>query len=137
MCENSQNTYGTCSHIWHVIISKYVYWLDTQSVKVWWSYVLPNTNAVNFCDIFRHKSVFSTRVTHLDRQNSNVQNHRHTFFVFSLKFLLLFSSFSNSKPPILYKTTPTTPKSMLQWKKLFKFQLKLFIIANEKKWIIN
>ena len=28
----------TCSHIWHVNISKCVYWLDIQSVKVWWRY---------------------------------------------------------------------------------------------------
>ena len=28
----------TCSHIWHVNISKCVYWLDIHSVKVWWRY---------------------------------------------------------------------------------------------------
>ena len=32
-----------------------MYWLDTYSVKVWWTYVLPNTNAVDFCYVFfRH-----------------------------------------------------------------------------------
>ena len=41
----------TCSHIWHVDISKCVYWLDNHSVKVWWRYVLPNANAAHFCDI--------------------------------------------------------------------------------------
>ena len=41
-----------CSYIWYVNKSKYAYWLDTHSVKVWWRYVLPNTNAVHFCDIF-------------------------------------------------------------------------------------
>ena len=41
----------TCSHIWHVYASKYVFYLDTQSVKVWWRCVLLNTNAVHFCDI--------------------------------------------------------------------------------------
>ena len=25
------------SHIWHISIQKFVYWLDTQSLKVWWS----------------------------------------------------------------------------------------------------
>ena len=33
-------------------ISKYVYWLDSRSVKVWWRYMLPITNTVNLCDIF-------------------------------------------------------------------------------------
>ena len=32
----------TCSYIWHVNISKYVNWLDTHSVNVWWRYVPPN-----------------------------------------------------------------------------------------------
>ena len=41
----------TCTYIWHIDISKSVYQLNTHSVKVWWSYVLPNTNAVHFCDI--------------------------------------------------------------------------------------
>ena len=42
----------TCSHIWQIDTSKYVYWLDIYSVKIWWNYVLPYTNVVNFCDIF-------------------------------------------------------------------------------------
>ena len=42
----------TCSYIWDINISKYVYWLDTHSMKVWWRYVLPNTNAVHYWDIF-------------------------------------------------------------------------------------
>ena len=49
----------TCSHIWHVNISKCVYWLETHSVKVWWRYVLPNVNAAHFWDVFfRHRAVF-------------------------------------------------------------------------------
>ena len=48
-----------CNHIWHIDISKCVYWLDTLSVKVWWNYAIPNTNADHFCDIiFRHRAVF-------------------------------------------------------------------------------
>ena len=43
--------YITCSHIWHVDISKYVYWLNIHSVKVWWRYVLPNANVAHICDI--------------------------------------------------------------------------------------
>ena len=27
-----------CGHIWHIKTSKCVYWLDTESVKVWWRY---------------------------------------------------------------------------------------------------
>ena len=42
----------TCGHIWHVNTSKCVYWLDTHYVNVWWSYMLPNTNAIHFYDIF-------------------------------------------------------------------------------------
>ena len=42
----------TCSYIWHMETSKCAYWLDTHSVKDWWRYVLPNANAVHFCDIF-------------------------------------------------------------------------------------
>ena len=38
--------------MWHVDKLKCVYYIETQSVKVWWRYVSPNTNAVNFCDIF-------------------------------------------------------------------------------------
>ena len=42
--------YITYSHIWHVDISKCVYWLalDTHSVKVWWLYVLLKVNATHF-----------------------------------------------------------------------------------------
>ena len=47
----------TCSYIWYVDISKCVYWLDTYFVKVWWKYVLPNTNTVQFCDIIFRKMV--------------------------------------------------------------------------------
>ena len=46
-----------CSYIWHIDISKYVYWLDIQSVNVWWRCVLPNANAAHFCDIFFRHSV--------------------------------------------------------------------------------
>ena len=43
----------TLSHTWHIDIAKHVYWLDTYFVKVWWRCVLlPNANAVYFCDIF-------------------------------------------------------------------------------------
>ena len=42
----------TCSYIWHINISKCVYWLDTHSAKVWCYY---------FCDIIlRHRAMFST-----------------------------------------------------------------------------
>ena len=48
----------TCRHIWLVDIPKCVYWLDTHSIKVWWRYMLPNANAVHFCDIiFGHMAV--------------------------------------------------------------------------------
>ena len=47
----------TLVYIWLVNISKYVYYLDTHSVKVWWRYVLPNWNVAHFCDIiFIHKN---------------------------------------------------------------------------------
>ena len=49
----------TLSHIWHDNTSKFVYWLDNRSLKVWWSYVLPNTYTVDFCVIiFRHRAMF-------------------------------------------------------------------------------
>ena len=51
----------TCCQIWHIDKSTCVFWLVTHSVKVWWSYVLPNTNDAHFCDItFRHKVVLPT-----------------------------------------------------------------------------
>ena len=47
----------TGGHIWHIYISKCVYWSDIHSVKVWWRYVLPNKNTVHFCDLFlRHRA---------------------------------------------------------------------------------
>ena len=60
--ENTQkNTFHNLQLHQHINTSKSVYLLDTYSVKVWWSYVLPNTNAVYFCDIFfRHRAKFST-----------------------------------------------------------------------------
>ena len=36
----------TCSYIWHIDLSKCVYWLDIQ---VLWRYVLPNAYATPFC----------------------------------------------------------------------------------------
>ena len=50
----------TCSHIGHVNILKYVYWLDTHFVEVWRRYVLQNANTVHFCDFFRHRAVLPT-----------------------------------------------------------------------------
>ena len=51
----------TCSYIWHVDISKYVYWSNTHSVNVLWRYVLLNANAAPFSDVFfRHRAMFST-----------------------------------------------------------------------------
>ena len=48
----------TFSYIWHVDISKCMYQLDMNSVKVWWRYMLLNSNTVQPCDIFfRHDSV--------------------------------------------------------------------------------
>ena len=43
--------------IWHVDISEFVSWLDTHSVTVCWKYMLPNTNAIDFCDIFSKYTV--------------------------------------------------------------------------------
>ena len=61
MYENTQNRKIikepsiTCRYIWHVNISKCTYLLDIHSVKVWWSYVLPNSNAVEIFNVFfRH-----------------------------------------------------------------------------------
>ena len=42
----------TCSHICYISISKHAYWLDIHSLKVWWRYVLPNTNVVHFGLLF-------------------------------------------------------------------------------------
>ena len=54
----SKGSFTTCSHIWHVGITKCAYWLYTYSVKVCGSYVLPNTNAVHFSNIiFKHRAV--------------------------------------------------------------------------------
>ena len=50
----------TCDYIWHFYTLKYLYWSDAYSVKVWWRYVLPNSNAIHFCDfIFRHRTVLT------------------------------------------------------------------------------
>ena len=37
-------------HIWHVDISKCLYWLDICSMKVWWRYVF---KCRSFCDVFQ------------------------------------------------------------------------------------
>ena len=42
----------TCSHIRYFDIPKCENWSAIHSVKVWWRYVLPNTNADHFCDSF-------------------------------------------------------------------------------------
>ena len=42
----------TRSYMLYINTLKCEYWLDTHSVKVWRRYVLPNTNAAHFCDIF-------------------------------------------------------------------------------------
>ena len=55
-CNNIKGRSITCSYIWHVYTSKCVFQLHTHSVKVWWQYVLPNSNATHFCDVFfRHR----------------------------------------------------------------------------------
>ena len=64
----------TCNYIWHIVTPKWAYWLDTHSVKVWWSYMLPNTNTVNFCDIiFRHRAIFSACPNKESRKSKNCQ----------------------------------------------------------------
>ena len=56
-CKKIKGFSITWCFIWLINISKCAYWLDTHSVNVWWSYVLLNSNAVHFCDIFfRHRS---------------------------------------------------------------------------------
>ena len=49
----------TCIHIWHIDMSKCVYRLDTHFVKVLWSYMLSNTNAIHFCDIFLDSCLYN------------------------------------------------------------------------------
>ena len=51
-CNKIKEPSINCSYIWHIDTLKYVYWLDTHSVKVWCSYVLSNTNPIHFCNIF-------------------------------------------------------------------------------------
>ena len=41
-----------CGQIWHFKMTKYVFWLDTQSVKVWWRFILLKTNAFIFVILF-------------------------------------------------------------------------------------
>ena len=62
----------TCRYIWYINTSKCVYWLDIHCVKVWWSYVLLNTNDVHFCDIIlRHRRCFRPAQTNsLENQKS-------------------------------------------------------------------
>ena len=64
----STNASLFCSYIWHIDISKCVFWLYTKSMKVWWRYKLPNSNNVHYCDIFsRHRAVF--RACHIIQDN--------------------------------------------------------------------
>ena len=75
MCENTQKNEIkpkrpsiTCSCIWYIC----AIWFDTYFVKVWYRYVLPNTNAVQFCDvIFRHRAMFSTCPNKETRKSKN------------------------------------------------------------------
>ena len=67
-CNKNKGLAIICSNIWHIDTSKFAYWLnwlDAHSVKVWWRYVFPNTNAVHFCEIFSdiHRALFSTCLT--------------------------------------------------------------------------
>ena len=64
ICNKIKRISIKCSHIWHVDITMCVHWLDTNSMKVWWKCMLPNTNAVLFCDIFffRQTAVFPTYI---------------------------------------------------------------------------
>ena len=76
----------TCSYIWH-IISKCAYWLDTLSTKVWWKYMLPNTNATHFSLI----EFFETLLQGKKEVTSYLKNPRNRFnpkdirLIFSLK----------------------------------------------------
>ena len=42
-CNKIKEPSITYSYIWHINISKFVYWLDIHSVKVWWSYMCCQT----------------------------------------------------------------------------------------------
>ena len=69
----------TYSHIWYVDISKCVYCLDTHSVNVWSSYVLPNTNAVLFYDIFFLHSALLPTCLQEPSQKSTFRLHWNNF----------------------------------------------------------
>ena len=59
----------TCSYILYISIFKCVYLLDTYSVKIWWSYVLPNPNSVHLCDIIlKNRAMFSTYTNKVSRK---------------------------------------------------------------------
>ena len=78
----------TCSHMWHINISVYVRWLDTYSLKVWWSYVLLNTNAFHFSVIAFNNIGEKSIVLDINGRGTSKKssNHlpKHFFFKFSI-----------------------------------------------------
>ena len=94
----------TKSHIWHIYISKYVYWLNIHSVKVWWRYVLPNTNAVLFCDIFfRFMAMFSSSPNKKTQKSSLIRIILNIVNIQTWNFVAFSSYMKDSILWIVYK----------------------------------
>ena len=72
----------TCSHIWYYDTLKSVYRLNTHFLKVSWSYMLPNTNAVHFCDIGQCFHPAAKNSVGNQKSFINFQNYRQTFLRF-------------------------------------------------------
>ena len=81
--------YITCSHIWHIDISKYVYLLSTHFVNVLEKYVLPNTNAALFAILFLDIEQCFHPITKKNFGNKNPSNRGSTRII-----CLTFSKYS-------------------------------------------
>ena len=120
----------TWSHNWHFDILMCVYWLDINSEKVWWRYVIPNTNAVHFCDIFSYLGTVADLLKNLENKKKNPVTLGSIRIVYHI-----FSQFSRSLHKLIYaksglQSNDTLKSKMaLLVKKLLKFNILLDFIV--------
>ena len=81
----------TCNYIWHIDVSKSLYWLDTHSVKVWLRYVQPNANAAHFCDIFFSHKVMAYLPRKTVSKIKNPSRRRSNKIVYLIQLLVNIS----------------------------------------------
>ena len=80
----------TCMHIWHINTYNFLYWWDKHFMKIWWSYLSPNTI---FCDIIFNILVqwhFLFLSVNIDLLKS-IPKAYYPFYGFAYSFLFSFS----------------------------------------------